>query len=136
MNYEYPKVTGGYRWVLLQRCYYDVGMEPVNVCDIGDKTMVSFSRELTTTEKAALDTLMADNPQHPPSGGVSVQIRDLWEERVGFIAATGLPNLRIFYKEAVAGSGVVNRIVLWHPTPLTTTQKTAVRDAYRNLWIG
>jgi hypothetical protein len=136
MDYYYPKVSGGYRWNMLKRCLWEVGIEPIGSGDIGEQTCLTFDRELTTTEKTKLDNLMADNPTFPPSSGVTVVIRDLWEEFEGFKTACGLPDLRIFFVEATTGSGIVNRIKLWHPTPLTATQKTNVKTAYQNLWIG
>lgn len=136
MTYYYPKVQGGYRWNMLKRCLWEVGIEPIATSDIGEQTVLTFSRELTVAEKTALDTLMADNPTLPPSTGVRVTIRDLWEDFEGFKVACGLPNLKIFFVENVSGSGAVDRIQLWHPTPLTNTEKNRVKTAYNNLWIG
>jgi hypothetical protein len=136
MTYYYPIVTGGYRWNMLRRCLLQVGLEPIAIGDAGEQTYLTFSRELTQGEQSNLDTLMADNPTFPPSTGVRVLIRDLWEEWDQFKVACGLPNLQIFYHESTTGSGKVDRIQLWHPTPLTQAQKDTVRNTYRNLWIG
>lgn len=136
MTYTYPLVTGGYRWNMLKRCLYEVGLEPINSGDAGEQTYLTFERELTAAEKTALDTLMADNPTYPPTAGVSAQflVDDIWEKFLQFRTACGLPNLKLYYTESVPGSGKIDSIVLQHPTPLTNTQKTSVRDAYRNLF--
>jgi hypothetical protein len=135
MTYYYPIVTTGYRWNLLKRCFYEVGMEPTVVCDIGEQTALTFARELSEAEKGKLDTLMADNPQLPPTKGVAVQftIEDIWEKFTQFRVAAGLPNLKLYYAESVPGSGNVDTIVLQHPTALTNTQKNNVKTAYNNL---
>jgi hypothetical protein len=136
MTYSYTQVSGGYRWNMMRRCLLEVGIEPISIADSDGQTHLTFSRELTTEEVANLTTLMADNPTFPPSTGVRVLIRDLWEEWDAFKVACGLPDLQIFYHESTTGSGKVDRIQLWHPTPLSTAQKNAVQTAYRNLWIG
>lgn len=79
---------------------------------------------------------MSGDPQNPPSTGVKVLIRDVWEDLEVLKTACGLPNLRLFYVESVVGSGKFDRVCLWHPTALTNTQKNALKTAYTNLFIG
>lgn len=134
-QYNYPKVTNGFRWNLLQRCLHEIGMEP-GVGDMGDDTFIVFPRELTAAEKTILDNIMANDPQNPPPTGVRVNIKDIFETFNELKATVNLPNLRIYCTEAVPGSGQVNRITLWHPAPLTNTQKNAIKTAYANLFLG
>jgi hypothetical protein len=133
-TYYYPQVQGGYRWNLLQRCLHEVGIEPMGISDVGEQTVIQFSRELTALEKTKLDTLMADNPTFPPSTGVGLIIKDIWENFEAFKADCQLPGLRIFYTAAQPG-GAIDQIYLWHPTTLNTQQKNRVKTAYSNLFI-
>lgn len=136
MTYYYPLVTTGYRWNLLKRCLWEIGIEPVCIADSGEQTFLEFSRELEAEEKFILDGIMLDNPQHPPSGGDAVTIVDVWEEFEQFKQVCGLPDLCLFYGEAVEGSGNINRVILWHPTALSDEEKQLVKTAYNNLLIG
>lgn len=133
-TYWYPQVSGGYRWNMLQRCVYQVGLEPINTGDANGQTYLTFSRALTTTEKANLDALMADNPTFPPSTGVGLIIKDIYENWASFKADTQLPNLQLFYSQSTSG-GAVDQIYLWNPTALTTAQKNRVKTAYSNLFV-
>jgi hypothetical protein len=141
-EYTYPKVTSGYRWNLLKRCLWEVGIEPTCIGDRDIITYLQFDRDLTTTEKTTLDTIMSGDPQNPPTTGIRLSIKDLWggtnggEDFEAFKVACNLPNLRMFYIESTPGSGVVDRICLWHPTALTNTQKNAIKTQFANLYIG
>lgn len=142
VQYNFPKITTGYRWNLLKRCLWEIGVEPTCIGDDSNGTFVQFDRSLTTTEEATLNTIMSGDPQNPPSTGVRLSIRDLWggtnagENFDAFKIACNLPNLRIFYTESTPGSGVVDRICLWHPTSLTNTQKNTIKTQFANLYIG
>lgn len=136
-TYPYPKVSSGYRWNLLKRCLNEVGLEPTCVSDVNEETWLEFSRSLTTIEKTALDTLMAGDPQNPPTTGVKIVIKDIWEDGFEkFITAAALPNLRLYYSESIPGSGKIDRITLWHPTALTNTEKNRIKTAFTSLYIG
>lgn len=141
-QYSYPIVTTGYRWNLLKRCLWEIGIEPTCIGDMSDQTYLQFSRDLSANEKSILDTIMSGDAQNPPSTGVRLTIKDLWggtnsgENFEAFRTACGLPNLRLYYTESVAGSGVFDRVTLWHPTPLTTSQKNAVKAAFANMYLG
>lgn len=136
MQYNYPKITTGYRWNLLKRCLWEIGIEPASIGDMGEQTFLQFSRDLTAQEKTLLDTIMSGDPQNPPSTGVRMIVRDMWEDLEVLKTACGLPNLRLFYTESVPGSGKVDRVCLWHPTALTNTQKNAVKTAYTQMFLG
>lgn len=141
-QYNFPKITTGYRWNLLKRCLWEIGVEPICIGDDSQGTYLQFDRNLTLAEEATLNTIMSGDPQNPPSTGVRLSIKDLWggtnagENFEAFKIACNLPNLRIFYIESTPGSGVVDRICLWHPTALTNTQKNAIKTQFANLYIG
>jgi hypothetical protein len=136
MRYQYQQVQGGYRWNMLQRCLNEVGVEPIGSGDIQiDGNMVTyleFSRDLTDTEKTALDTLMASNPTLPPTGTARVKIKDIYERLPDFIAASGL-NIKLYYSESTLGSGKVDTIELHTASPLTSTQKNKIQTAFAGL---
>lgn len=134
VTYKYPKVSGGYRWNMLKRCLYEVGIEPVNTSDIGEETWLQFSRELTASEQAALNTLMTSNPTYPPGNDVTiVKIQDIWEKFEAFKSACGLPNLKLYYSESIPGSGNIDTIEIHNPTPLSNSQKNILKGAYSAL---
>lgn len=135
MNYRYPQVQGGYRWNMLQRIAHAVGLEPVGTSDVQVdsqwETCLTFSRELTEAEKAALDAVMADNPTFPPSSPTRFVVRDVWNQRNAIAAAIGVP-YRIFYSQSVEG-GEVDQVELHFDRPLTEAEKGRVRDTYARL---
>lgn len=138
MQYQYPQVSGGYRWNMMQRIEQTVGLKPNMTGDTPDgsegmKTVVEFSRELTAPEKALLDTLMADSPTQPPTtGGSKFVIRDIWNQKATFEAALGL-TYRVYYSESVPGSGNVDQIEIHFDSTLTTQQRNKVLSEYAKL---
>lgn len=132
MIYYYPKVEGGYRWNLIKRCKFEVGIEPINTGNIEEQTFLEFDRDLTEQEKALLDTLMASNPTQPPTGTCRVKIQDIYERLAQFNANTGM-NIRIYYSESVNNSGSIDTIELHTDAPLTATQKSKITTGYSNL---
>lgn len=141
MIYFYPQVTTGYRWNLLRRCQIALGLIPI-IGDSEGQTFLEFEFELSPAQKLILDNVMATNPQNPPPFGVQLRIRDLYGDVVNganfitFKAAVGLPDLNIFYVESIPNSGFFDQIALWNPTPITTEQENAIKQAYFNLFIG
>lgn len=137
MKYYYPKITsGGYRWNLLKKCLWEIGIEPIGISDVGEQTILEFSRELTQEEKSLLNDIMANDPQNPPSYGERLFVKDIQEDISDIKNETGLTKLRLFFTESVKGSGNVDRLCFWHPTPLTQVQKNKLRTAYTNLFLG
>lgn len=136
VRYDYAQVQGGYRWNMLQRIKSATGIEPTNTSDvqIGDstRTVVEFARDLTNTEKANLDALMASNPTKPPVGTKRFTIKDIWETLAVFNTATGV-SCSLYFSESVPGSGKIDQIELHTPSSLTNTQKNKIRTEYANL---
>lgn len=135
-NYFFQKVTGGYHWNMLQRIKLTLGFEPAGSGTIGEETYITFLTALTDEQYNLLAALMNDNPTLPPSTGVGLQFRDVWEEFELFRTEAQLPNLQLYFVESVPGSGKIDRGYLWHPTPLTNTQKNRVKNAYINLFLS
>ena len=134
-TYYYPQVsTDGYRWNMLQRCLYEVGLEPIGSGDVGTQTYLEFSRDLTAAEKTKLDTLMSDNPTFPPSGGGGFIIKDIYENFTQFKVDAKLPNLQLYYTQSQAG-GAVNQVHLWNPVVLTNANKNNINQAYLALKV-
>lgn len=133
-EYKYPQIdrTVGYAWNIKRRCFYEVGIAPTGSGDSGGFTFLNFDRDLTPTEKTALDTLMASNPSLPPSGTVRVKIGDMWNKLAQFNASSGA-DFKLYYSQSVPGSGVVDTLELHTDTPLTAQQKNKVQNAYANL---
>lgn len=133
MEYKYPQVSGGYRWNMMQRIEETVGIRPTMTGDVEGATVVAFSRELTTEEKALLDTLMASDPTNPPTtGGTKFVIRDIWSQKSVFETAIGLP-YRVYYSESTPGSGNVDQIEIHFDSTLTTAQRNKVISEYGKL---
>ncbi len=133
MQYDYPKTQGGYRWNMLQRILNTIGIEPNGTCDIGDRTVLSFERELTEPEKVQLDAIMADRPTQPPVPvGTRFVIRDIWNRRSDIAAAMGFP-FKVYYSESVPGSGDVDQIEIHFAQVLTTTQRNKIISEYAKL---
>lgn len=137
ITYTYNHIVGGYRWNILQRIIVTIGIEPLGIGDtmVGEsmKTFVQFSTALSPANKSTLDTIMADNPQYPPSTSNTIGlITDIWNERAAFQTAIGL-TYTIYYDESVRGSGNVNQIKLHFNKSLTNTEKNKVKSEYAKL---
>lgn len=133
MEYKYAQVSGGYRWNMMQRIEQTVGLKPTMTGDVAGFTVVNFSRELTSQEKTALDTLMASDPTNPPTtGGTKFVIRDIWNQKSVFEQAIGL-TYRVYYSESVPGSGNVDQIEIHFDSNLTTQQRNKVLTEYAKL---
>ena len=134
MEYKYPQIdrTTGYAWNIRKRCLNEIGIEPTGTGDSSGFTFLNFSRELTPTEKTALDALMASNPSVPPANTCRIKIGDMWNKLAQFNASSGA-NFKLYYSQSVPGSGNVDTLELHTDTPLTNQQKTKVQDAYKNL---
>jgi hypothetical protein len=138
MTYFYPQVVGGYRWNMLQRCLNEVGIEPIDSGDTSGQTYLAFSRELTLTEKIALDLLMLSNPTFPPAntGKTTYEIKDIWETRQQFSVAVGggvALEFFIYYTESVPGSGSFDRIQLHFKKALSASERNKVADEQSKL---
>lgn len=134
MDYIYPKVNGGYRWNLLQRVFNTIGLEPTNLSDVGDTTVLSFSRELTVAEKLLVDGIMADNPTFPPTTINTVyNLKDIWETRQEFATKLGNLPFKIYYNESVPGSNVFDRIELHFDKVLGAAERNKVTDEQSKL---
>jgi hypothetical protein len=136
MVYEYAGVTGsGFRWNMLQRIEYEVGVVPESCWDsggdVGLRTYVQFTAALTVPQKAALDLLMAGTPMQPPiPAGTRFKVKDLWERRLELQTALGR-TIRIFYSESTPGSGVFDEIELHiDGTALTNAQKNTLKNTF------
>lgn len=130
MNYYYTQVQGGYRWNMYHRIGQSIGFYPDATSDVTVdgvlKTVIQFSRELTTLEKTKLDVVMASNPTLPPvPTGTVFKIKDIWERLADFNSATGI-TFKLFYSESVLGSGNIDQVELHAVTTLTNTQKNKV----------
>jgi hypothetical protein len=133
MRYDYPPVSGGYRWNMLQRILNVIGIEPIGSGDVSDRTVLEFSRELTPQEKAQLDALMADNPTLPPTpAGSRFVIRDVWNQKTLIEQQMGFP-YKVYYSESVPGSGNVDQVELHFAQTLTTAQRNSIISAYGKL---
>jgi len=136
--YKYPQVIGGYRWNILKRCLKEVGVEPLYVGDMPENsilyTFVVFSAPLTAPQEAALNTLMSNNPQFPPSPGANTRfiIKDIYEFFDQFEADVGV-GLDIYFSETVPGSGEINRIEIIANKAMTNAEKNKLRNAYSSL---
>jgi hypothetical protein len=123
---------------MLQRCVNEVGIEPTNTGDEFNGnimvTFLEFTRDLTATEKTKLDTLMANNPTFPPTGGGGYIIKDIWENFAQFKLDAQIPTLQLYYTQSTTG-GATDQVYLYNPTALTTAQKNRIKTAYTNLVI-
>jgi hypothetical protein len=139
-TYYYPQVTGGYRWNMLQRIYNTIGLEPTGSGDVQQdgvwKTYLTFSRALTTQEKASVDAIMADNPTFPPTTTNTVYtLKDIWETRQEFSTKLGNLQFRIYYSESVPGSGLLDRIELHFLKNLSAAERNKVADEHSKLLV-
>src|SRR4051812_17149218 len=99
-RYWYPQVsTSGYRWNMLARISYAIGIEPQGSGDVGGQTYLEFVRELTSAEQATVVAIMADNPTYPPTTISTVgTIRDVWSQKAYFQQQIGL-TYDLYYDE-------------------------------------
>lgn len=120
---------------MLQRIAHAVGLEPVGTsdCQSGDEweTCLTFERELTDEERAALDSVMADNPTFPPPSPTRFVVRDVWNQREAIAEAIGVP-YRIFYSQSVP-DGEVDQVELHFERALSDAEKQSVCNAYSRL---
>jgi hypothetical protein len=123
-QYSFPKVSGGYRWNLLKRCLYEIGLEPTACHDSENTTVLIFSRALTAKEENALEVLMQDNPCMPPKSTTVFKIADIGEFIEAFNQQCGM-NLKLFCSE--------NNLELHTDTQLTPEEKSKVVDTYKSL---
>lgn len=133
-KYSYPKVQNGYRWNLLKRCLYEIGIEPTCIGDMGDTTFLQFGRELLPNEKKILDSIMNNDPQNPNPSWDMVVVKDLEAVIEEVRKETGLM-LMPFYIESEKGSGIYNRIAFCYQDKLTQEQRTIIKKAYHNLFV-
>ena len=133
MKYEYPQITGGYRWNMMQRIEKEVGVKPTASGDSGGKTFVSFQNELTPEQKTLLDTLMANYPANPPvTTNTTFVIDDLWNRKQQIEATMGI-SYDIYYIESSPNSGIIDQIKIIFNKQLTNAEKNKVRNAYAGL---
>jgi hypothetical protein len=66
-TYKYPQITEGHRFIMMQRCLYEIGIEPTVITDFKTETSLGFIRDLTPEEKTLLDSLMAGEPSFYPA---------------------------------------------------------------------
>lgn len=135
MKYFYPQVQGGYRWNMLQRCLNEVGIEPIGSGDVGEplQTYLDFSRELTQSEKAILDNVMASNPTLPPAPtGTVFVIRDVWNQKSLIEEQMGFP-YQVYYSESNPGSGDIDQVELHFANTLTNPQRNKIVSEYSKL---
>lgn len=137
-KYIYPQLVGGYRWNALQQLLrLNIGFTTLydTRYDGGEiQTTVITSAELSPTDKARLDALMASNPQFPPTPtGVRFKVKDLWDQKTAIEAAMGQP-FDIWYSESVPGSGV-NDVIELHFQPMNNAQKNVIRSAFASLIV-
>jgi hypothetical protein len=137
-DYQYPQVTSGYRWNILERVKNEVGIEPINLSDVSISdvwyTVVSFDRELTAEEKTKLDTTMADNPGFPPTEPTNTvyNLKDIYETRLEFSTVLGNLPFFIYYNESTPGAGF-DRIQLHFKKGLSQAEKNKVKDEFSKL---
>lgn len=140
MEYSFPQVdrTVGYAWNMSQRILNEVGIKPTMTGDVPDgsssmKTVINFDRELTPTEKATLDVVMASNPTLPPvASGTVLKIKDIWNRLNDFKLATGL-DFKLYYSQSVPGSGNVDVIELHASKTLSTQERNKTISEYSKL---
>lgn len=138
MEYKYTQVSGGYRWNMVMRILNEVGIKPTMTGDTPDgsggmNTVIRFDRELTETEKATLDVVMASNPTKPPvASGTVLKIKDIWNHLNDFKLATG-QDFKLYYSESVPNSGVVDTIELHASKTLSTQERNKVLSEYSKL---
>jgi hypothetical protein len=136
VTYDYPSaVAGGFRWNMIQRIEFEVGVVPESCWDsggdVGLRTFVQFTAALTVPQKAVLDLLMAGTPAQPPiPTGTRFKVKDLWERRAELSVALGR-TIRIYYSESTPGSGVFDEIELHiSGAALTNAQKNTLRNTF------
>lgn len=134
-TYYYPKVVTGYRWNLLKRCLYEIGVEPSCIGDMEEQTYLQFENGLTEEQKSTLDNIMINDPQNPNPSWQGAEIKDLEAVLDEVRQSTGV-NLMVFYVESVKDSGIYDRIKLCSKESLTDEQKAKVEAAYNNLFVG
>lgn len=135
MSYQYffPQVTTGYRWNLLKRCLYEMGVEPLSICDMNDQTVLEFHDELDAFQKDALEEIMKTDPQNANPEWDFVELLDIEAVIDMFREQTGI-FVMPFYAESEKGSGVFDRIRLCVKGKLTDAQKLMLYTAYCNLF--
>lgn len=122
---------------MIQRIKKGVGLEPLDTGDAfvngGWKTVITFIRELTATEKTTLDTIMADNPTFPPATtGSKFIIDDIEAKKAQVEQQMGL-TFDLFYIETTPGSGVIDEIIIQFSRQLTNSEKNKVKGIYAGL---
>lgn len=120
---------------MLQRVAHAVGLEPIGTsdcqCDDQWETCLTFSRELTGSEKAALDTVMSDSPTFPPASPTRFVIQDVWNQRAAIAESIGVP-YRIFYSQSIP-DGEVDQVEMHFDRGLTDQEKLKVIEEYGKL---
>ena len=137
MEYKYTQIdrTVGYAWNAMERIEQTLGIRPTMIGDTGEFTVVNFSRELTESEKALLDALMAENPTLPPTPvGTRFVIRDIWSQKSFIETQMGFP-YKVFYSQSTPGSGVVDQIEIHFDQSLTTQQRNKILTEYAKLIV-
>jgi hypothetical protein len=135
MKYFYPQINRnvGYFWNMLARINNEIGLEPTSSGDVGERTYLEFSRELTLSEKEKVDVIMASNPTLPPITNNTVFIiRDVWNQKSLIEGQMGF-SYDVYYTESVPGSGDVNQVELHFKQNLTTQQRNKIISEYGKL---
>jgi hypothetical protein len=144
-KYDYPLITGGYRFNVGLRCQDEVGVFPNQIYDSflnGEKrTFLVFQNEISgtvsgvpVTGAGVLSGLMTTgNPSYPPTpSGTTFVIEDLYEKFEEFKANAGI-ELKLYYTETTPGSGEIDKLELQADRILTNPEKNSLRGLYADL---
>ncbi len=118
----------------MQRILEETGVKPTASGDSSGSTFVSFATELTTEQKAKLDTLMTSDPNlpPPPKGSVFV-IKDIWSQKSSIETSMGFP-YRLYYSSS-QNNNVIDQIEIHFNKLLTTQERNKIISEYAKLIV-
>lgn len=136
-TYTFPKLDGGYRVNIIERCKNELNINPVSIydttSDIIITTNIVFEIELTEQQLNDLTSLMNSSPQFPPEdqNATVFYVKDLNETFEEFQQLSGV-SLKLYYSETITGSGKIDRLELHANRVLTEQEKNNVKTTYAN----
>lgn len=136
-TYTFPKIDGGYRFNIFERCKNELNIHIKSIYDTSSNAIVTSNiiveNELTEQQLTDLTNLMNNSPQFPPEDqNVTVfYVKDLNETFEEFQQISGV-SLKLYYSETVSGSGTINRLELHADRILTEQEKNSVKTTYAN----
>lgn len=142
-DYYYSKDIGdGYRYNIIQKCFYTIGREPIAMMNTPDnKTMLRFDPSLSSADELLIADLFSDSSivSKPPVVTVQnnkYQIKDIYEFRQELTAACGF-EVQVWFGKSSSKVSRPDIVELQFGNRLLTiSDKKKVVDAIKKLTIG